>query len=80
LRSIPTDDSTEETIVRSWESSTCVRLLNRTGTAGPAPRATKRVTEVTRFSLAEEVGFEPTVPVDTAVFETARFGRSRTPP
>ena len=32
------------------------------------------------FSLAEEVGFEPTVPVDTAVFETARFGRSRTPP
>ena len=29
----------------------------------------KRVTEVTRFSLAEEVGFEPTVPVDTAVFE-----------
>jgi tRNA(adenine34) deaminase len=30
--------------------------------------------------LAEEVGFEPTVPVDTAVFETARFGRSRTPP
>ena len=40
----------------------------------------KRVTEVTRFSLAEEVGFEPTVPVDTAVFETARFGRSRTPP
>ena len=40
----------------------------------------KRVTEVTRFSLAEEVGFEPTVPGDTAVFETARFGRSRTPP
>jgi tRNA(adenine34) deaminase len=38
------------------------------------------VTEVTRFALAEEVGFEPTVPVDTAVFETARFGRSRTPP
>ena len=40
----------------------------------------KRVTEVTRFAPAEEVGFEPTVPVDTAVFETARFGRSRTPP
>jgi tRNA(adenine34) deaminase len=38
------------------------------------------VTEVTRLALAEEVGFEPTVPVDTAVFETARFGRSRTPP
>ena len=38
------------------------------------------MTEVTRFALAEEVGFEPTVPVDTAVFETARFGRSRTPP
>ena len=38
------------------------------------------MTRVTRFSLAEEVGFEPTVPVDTAVFETARFGRSRTPP
>ena len=30
--------------------------------------------------LAEAVGFEPTVPVDTAVFETARFGRSRTLP
>jgi tRNA(adenine34) deaminase len=30
--------------------------------------------------VAEEVGFEPTVPIDTAVFETARFGRSRTPP
>ncbi len=30
--------------------------------------------------MAEEVGFEPTVPGDTAVFETARFGRSRTPP
>ncbi len=26
------------------------------------------------------MGFEPTVPVDTAVFETARFGRSRTLP
>jgi tRNA(adenine34) deaminase len=38
------------------------------------------VTEVTRSHLAEEVGFEPTVPGDTAVFETARFGRSRTPP
>jgi tRNA(adenine34) deaminase len=38
------------------------------------------VTEVTRSALAEEVGFEPTVPGDTAVFETARFGRSRTPP
>ena len=35
---------------------------------------------VTRLFVAEEVGFEPTVPVDTAVFETARFGRSRTPP
>ena len=29
---------------------------------------------------AEGVGFEPTVPCDTAVFETARFGHSRTPP
>ena len=38
------------------------------------------MTRVTRFFAAEEVGFEPTVPVDTAVFETARFGRSRTPP
>ena len=38
------------------------------------------MTEVTRRPLAEEVGFEPTVPGDTAVFETARFGRSRTPP
>ena len=29
---------------------------------------------------AEGVGFEPTVPCDTTVFETARFGHSRTPP
>ena len=29
---------------------------------------------------AEEVGFEPTVPCRTTVFETVRFGRSRTPP
>ena len=31
-------------------------------------------------SRAEGVGFEPTVPCDTAVFETARFGHSRIPP
>jgi site-specific DNA recombinase len=30
--------------------------------------------------LAEGVGFEPTVPGGTTVFETARFGRSRIPP
>ena len=29
---------------------------------------------------AEAVGFEPTVPGGTTVFETVRFGRSRTPP
>ena len=30
--------------------------------------------------MAERVGFEPTVPYGTTVFETARFGRSRTSP
>ena len=30
--------------------------------------------------LAEGVGFEPTVPCDTTVFETVRFGHSRIPP
>ncbi len=30
--------------------------------------------------LAEGVGFEPTVPCDTTVFETVRFVRSRIPP
>ena len=29
---------------------------------------------------AEGVGFEPTVPCDTTVFETVRFGHSRIPP
>src|SRR5439155_13429696 len=31
-------------------------------------------------SSAEGVGFEPTVPEGTTVFETVRFGRSRIPP
>src|SRR6476469_2865069 len=31
-------------------------------------------------SVAEGVGFEPTVPGGTMVFETIRFGRSRIPP
>ncbi len=31
-------------------------------------------------SMAEGVGFEPTVPFDTTVFETVRFVRSRIPP
>ena len=30
--------------------------------------------------MAEGVGFEPTVTCATMVFETIRFGRSRTPP
>ena len=30
--------------------------------------------------LAERVGFEPTVPFSTTVFETARFNHSRTSP
>ena len=30
--------------------------------------------------MAEAVGFEPTVTCATTVFETVRFGRSRTPP
>ncbi len=34
----------------------------------------------TTSELAEGVGFEPTVPCDTPVFETVRFGRSRIPP
>lgn len=33
-----------------------------------------------QFGFAEGVGFEPTVPEGTAVFETARFNRSRTLP
>ena len=32
------------------------------------------------FWMAERVGFEPTVPFRTTVFETVRFGRSRTSP
>ena len=34
----------------------------------------------TQVIAAEGVGFEPTVPGGTTVFETVRFGRSRTPP
>src|ERR1035441_8628388 len=34
----------------------------------------------TTSELAEGVGFEPTVPCDTTVFETVRFVRSRIPP
>ncbi len=34
----------------------------------------------TRGVSAEGVGFEPTVPFDTTVFETVRFVRSRIPP
>jgi hypothetical protein len=34
----------------------------------------------TKRGMAERVGFEPTVPYGTTVFETARFGRSRTSP
>ncbi len=30
--------------------------------------------------LAEEVGFEPTVPLGTTVFKTAAFNRSAIPP
>ena len=30
--------------------------------------------------VAERVGFEPTLPCGTTVFETARFGHSRTSP
>ena len=32
------------------------------------------------ITTAEGVGFEPTVPCDTTVFETVRFVRSRIPP
>src|ERR1700677_2293651 len=78
FRSVPTDDSTDETMMFSCGNlSDPSRVLAVSSTH---LRAMKRVTEVTRFAPAEEVGFEPTVPVDTAVFETARFGRSRTPP
>ena len=47
------------------------RRGNRTGAGGSGPD---------RGSLAEGVGFEPTVGCPTMVFETIRFGRSRTPP
>src|SRR5664280_1208157 len=81
LRSVPSDDWIDETMM----------LLCSVGRPSPddssvvpdhdfVTKPKKRVTRVTRFLAAEEVGFEPTVPVDTAVFETARFGRSRTPP
>ncbi len=30
--------------------------------------------------MAEEVGFEPTVPLGTTVFKTAAIGHSATPP
>ena len=33
-----------------------------------------------RENLAEEVGFEPTVPLGTTVFKTAAFNRSAIPP
>ena len=33
-----------------------------------------------RESMAEEVGFEPTVPCGTTVFKTAAFDHSATPP
>ena len=33
-----------------------------------------------KLCVAERVGFEPTVPFRTTVFETVRFGRSRTSP
>ena len=32
------------------------------------------------FLMAEEVGFEPTVPLGTTVFKTAAFNRSAIPP
>ena len=75
LRSVPTCVSSDET------------MGSPNGDAAnpaywPRHREQKEKTGdvVTRLFVAEEVGFEPTVPVDTAVFETARFGRSRTPP
>src|SRR5579863_5104518 len=80
LRSVPTDESIDETMTFSWDSSAHAVRNQRTSSEEIAHRSRKRVTEVTRRPLAEEVGFEPTVPGDTAVFETARFGRSRTPP
>ena len=36
--------------------------------------------QASRPCVAERVGFEPTVPFRTTVFETVRFGRSRTSP
>ena len=32
------------------------------------------------YKMAEEVGFEPTVPCGTTVFKTAAFDHSATPP
>src|ERR1700677_2518891 len=57
-----------------WDALSVLALLSA------VMRVTKTGDRSHPFCPAEEVGFEPTVPVDTAVFETARFGRSRTPP
>ena len=59
----------------------------RAVTPGRAPRTPSAlpdgnalIYDVLRHHTAEGVGFEPTVPCDTTVFETVRFVRSRIPP
>src|SRR5580692_4344518 len=75
LRSVPTCVSSDETM-----GSPNGDAANQAYWPRRREEMEKTGDVVTRLSVAEEVGFEPTVPVDTAVLETARFGRSRTPP
>ncbi len=59
------------------------RLTRRKNvTEGPYPVAKNypKGSGSSKLCMAERVGFEPTVPYGTTVFETARFGRSRTSP
>src|SRR5271170_7444928 len=68
FRSVPTEESIEETMTCSWVASARAALQSYRHFFTNFSEQ-KRVTEVTRCPPAEEVGFEPTVPGDTAVFE-----------
>ena len=57
-----------------------LRTLQGTGDATPQAGPDRDVTALPANSVAEGVGFEPTVGCPTMVFETIRFGRSRIPP
>src|SRR5664280_1799100 len=68
LRSVPSDDWIDETMMLLCSVG---RLTPDDSSVVPdhhfVTKTKKRVTRVTRFFAAEEVGFEPTVPIDTAV-------------